>query len=193
MPPVGRQCGNAAGLDTKWDTGDLRVTSTFWDAARGRLYAATAISGNVGGGAAEAVIRWWEIDPRRRSPTRTSPGRRRSGRPDAYDAWPSIATDGDGNVWVTYARAGTTECLAAYASVVHPGVTGSSPILLHAGDGRYEVRAGGSERWGTSTAISRDPSDPTQMATYGAFPLDDGIGGSETDLWQQVVATVTDA
>jgi len=31
------------------------------------------------------------------------------------------------------------------------------------------------------------------MATYGAYPLDDAVGGSETDLWQQLIATVTDA
>ena len=27
---------------------------------------------------------------------------------------------------------------------------------------------------------------PTQMATYGAYPFDDGVGGTQTDLWQQV-------
>jgi hypothetical protein len=192
MPPWGRQCGNAKGLDTKWDTGDLRVTSTFWDPVRGRLYAATATAGNVGGGAVASVIRWWEIDPA--SPLGNSTVTRRANiGADGRDlAWPSIATDGDGNIWVTYARAGSSECLAAYASVVRPGVPGSSPVLLQAGDGRYEVRTGTFERWGDYTAIGRDPSDPTQMATYGAYPLDDGVGGSETDTWQQVIATVTD-
>jgi sugar (pentulose or hexulose) kinase len=29
------------------------------------------------------------------------------------------------------------------------------------------------------------------MATYGAYPIDDG-GGSQTQVWQQVIATVTD-
>ena len=193
IPPWGRQCGNAAGLDTKWDTGDLRVTSTFWDPARGRLYAATAIAGNVGGGAVESVIRWWEIDPA--SPLANSTVTRKAniGAADRDAAWPSIATDGDGNIWVNYARAGAAECLAAYASVVHPGVAGSSPVLLHDGDGRFEFRPGKFERWGDYTAISRDPSDPTQMATYGAYPLDDGVGGPETDTWQQVIATVTDS
>ena len=192
IPPWGRQCGNAAGLDTKWDTGDLRVTSTFWDPARGRLYTATAIAGNVGGGALESVVRWWEIDPA--SPLGDSTVTRKAniGAVDRDVAWPSIATDGDGNVWVTYARAGAAECLAAYASVVHPAVTASTPILLHDGDGRFEFRPARSERWGDYTGISRDPSDATQMATYGAYPLDDG-GGSETDTWQQVIATLTDA
>ena len=193
IPPFGRQCDDAAGLDTKWDTGDLRVTSTFWDPARGRLYAATAVAGNVGGGATESVIRWWEIDPG--SPLGASKVTRRGnvGAAGRFDAWPSIATDGDGNVWVAYARAGGAECLSAYASVVPPGTTASTPILLQAGNGRFEARAGKFERWGDYTAITRDPTDPTRMATYGAYPLDDGVGGSETDLWQQVVATVTDA
>ena len=33
---------------------------------------------------------------------------------------------------------------------------------------------------------------PTQMATYGAYPFDDGVGGTQTDLWQQVIASVED-
>ena len=28
-PPFGRQCGNTSGLQTKWDTGDLRLTSSY--------------------------------------------------------------------------------------------------------------------------------------------------------------------
>ena len=30
------------------------------------------------------------------------------------------------------------------------------------------------------------------MATYGAYPFDDGVGGTQTDLWQQVIASVGD-
>jgi hypothetical protein len=100
-PPWGRQCGNTAGLNTKWDTGDLRLTSSFWDGSLGRLYTTAAIQGNIGGGAVESVIRWWEVDPA--SPPRNSHVTRkgRVGAAGRDAAWPSIATDGDGKVWVT--------------------------------------------------------------------------------------------
>ena len=175
-----------SGLDTKWDTGDLRVTSAFWDAARD---AVRRDPGNVGGGAAEAVVRWWEVDPRRRSPTLTSPGRRRSGA-GRYDV-PSIATDGDGNA-LGDLRAGRHHRVPRGLRLRGPpGRHGLAPILLH-GDGRYEVGRAG-RALGHLHGDLAGPVGPDQMATYGAFPLDDGIGGSETDLWQQVVATVTDA
>ena len=72
-------------------------------------------------------------------------------------AWPSIATDGDGKLWVNYARAGGNQCLAAYAGVVQPGATGAASVLIHGGDGRFEYDSG-LERWGDYTAISRDPA-----------------------------------
>ena len=103
---------------------------------------------------------------------------------------PSIATDGDGKVWVNYARAGAAECLSAYAAVIQPGAIGSASVLIQGGFGRYEYTPG-LERWGDFTAISRDPVDQTAMATYGAYPIDDG-GGSQTKVWQQVIATLTD-
>ena len=57
-PRFGRQCpGDSPGLNDNWDTGDLRLTSAFWDGDLGRLYTAIARAGNVGGGAAESVIR----------------------------------------------------------------------------------------------------------------------------------------
>jgi hypothetical protein len=105
-------------------------------------------------------------------------------------AWPSIATDGDGKVWVNHAQAGVAECLSAYAGVIQPGVTGAASVLIQAGFGRYEYGPG-LERWGDFTAISRDPVDQTAMATYGAYPIDDG-GGTQTEVWQQVIATLTD-
>ena len=189
-PPFGRQCGNASGLNTKWDTGDLRLTSSFWDGAAGRLYTTTAIDGNVGGGPHESVIRWWEVDP---ASTLSDSRVLRKGRVGAagHDAaWSSIATDGDGKVWVNYARAGAGECIAAYAGVIQPGATASASVLIQAGSGRYEY-APGLERWGDFTAISRDPVDQTAMATYGAYPTDDG-GGTQTEVWQQVIATLRD-
>lgn len=191
-PRWGRQCGNTSDLNSKWDTGDLRLTSAFWDAGRGRLYTATARDGNIGGGATESVIRWWEVHP---TATLANSDVTRTGIIGAVArdlAWPSIATDGAGRIWVNYARAGSGECLAAYASVIQPGATGAAPVLIKPGFGRYEYGPG-VERWGDYTAIVRDPVTPTEMATYGAYPTDDGVGGTQTRLWQQVIASVADA
>jgi hypothetical protein len=192
FPRWGRQCpGNPSGLNDNWDTGDLRLTSSFWDGDLGRLYTTTARDGNIGGGAAESVIRWWEVDP---ASTLGNSDVARSGTIGAVGrdlAWPSIATDGDGKLWVNYARAGVAQCLAAYASVIQPGATSAAAIQIQPGFGRYEASSG-VERWGDYTAIARDPVTPTQMATYGAYPFDDGVGGSPTDLWQQVIASVED-
>ncbi|HWL91558.1 MAG TPA: hypothetical protein VNP90_09375, partial [Actinomycetota bacterium] len=190
-PRWGRQCpGNPSGLNDNWDTGDLRLTTAFWDGALGRLYTATARNGNFGGGATESVIRWWEVDPRSRlvdsDVTRTG----LVGAPGRDLAWPSIATDGDGKVWVNYARAGSAECLAAYAGVIQPGASVTASVLIQPGFARYEYGSG-VERWGDYTAISRDPVDPSAMATYGAYPTDDG-GPAPTEIWQQVIAVLTD-
>jgi hypothetical protein len=191
LPPWGRQCGNAPGLNSKWDTGDLRLTSSYWDAARGRLYTTTAIRGNIGGGAPESVVRWWEVDPVSRLTSSRVTRRGVVGAAGRDVAWPSIATDGNGKLWVNYARAGAAQCLAAYAGVIQPGAQTSSSVLIKAGDVRYEF-APGTERWGDYTAISRDPTDPATMAAYGAYPIDDGVGGTATRLWQQVIATLKD-
>jgi hypothetical protein len=196
LPPWGRQCpGNSPGLNDNWDTGDLRLNSSFWDGDLGRLYTTTAIRGNVGGGAPESVIRWWEVDPASRLASSRVTRKGLVGAAGRDAAWPSIATDGDGKLWVNYTRAGAGECLAAYAGVIQPGATGSASVLIQSGDGRYEFsppsQNGGTERWGDYTAISRDPANPSTMAAYGAYPIDDGVGGAATRLWQQVIATLT--
>lgn len=191
-PRFGRQCpGDAPGLNDNWDTGDLRLTSAFWDGDLGRLYTTTARDGNVGGGESESVIRWWEVNPagklKASDVTRTG----RIGAVGRDLAWPSITTDGDGKLWINYARAGTAECLAAYASVVQPGERAAASILIKPGFGRYEFSPGEVERWGDYTAVARDPVTPTRVATYGAYPFDDG-GGAATELWRQVIASVED-
>jgi hypothetical protein len=196
LPPWGRQCpGNSPGLNDNWDTGDLRLNSSFWDGDLGRLYTTTAIRGNVGGGAPESVVRWWEVDPASRLASSRVTRKGLVGTAGRDAAWPSIATDGDGKLWVNYTRAGAGECLAAYAGVIQPGATGSASVLIQSGDGRYEFsppsQNGGTERWGDYTAISRDPANPSTMAAYGAYPIDDGVGGAATRLWQQVIATLT--
>ena len=58
LPPYGYQCGSTTSANTWWDTGDLRVTSAFYEADANRLYAATSVAGNAGGGPQESVIRW---------------------------------------------------------------------------------------------------------------------------------------
>ena len=84
--------------------------------------------GNVGGGAQESVVRWWGggpgVDPRELDGA--SKGTVGAAGRDA--AWPSVATDSAGRLWVNYARAGIAECLSAVASVMQPGTTGHAPI-----------------------------------------------------------------
>jgi hypothetical protein len=190
LPPWGRQCGNTPRLQSKWDTGDVRLTSAFWDAARGGLYTATSIAGNLAGGAQESVVRWWEIDP---APTLANSTISRKGIVGAagrHAAWPSVATDSSGKLWVNYARAGVSECLSAVASVIQPGTNGHAAVSIRTGFGRYEFGPG-PDRWGDYTAVTRDPLNGTQMAAYGAVPIDDG-GATQTAVWQQVIATLTD-
>ncbi|HET9672059.1 MAG TPA: hypothetical protein VFQ40_04345 [Actinomycetota bacterium] len=191
IAPFGFQCGSTQNSNTWWDTGDLRLTSAFWDADLGRLYTAMALRGNKGGGDIESVVKWWEVDPAStlsnsdvlRTGTVGAPGR------DA--GWPSVATDADGNLWVNYARAGLTECLSAYAALVTPGTRAAASVRYREGELRYE-RLSGPERWGDYTALTRDPVDPTIMAAYGAYAIDDGVGMS-TDRWRHTIATLEDA
>lgn len=196
FPPAGLQCGGTlSNPNTWWDTGDLRLTGAFWDGGLGRLYTATSIRGNRGGGPIESIVKWWEVDP---AATLENSDVTRSGTVGAAGrdaAWPSVATDGDGNLWLNYARAGLggpDECLSAYAAVVHPGQRAATQVAFRVGDMRYEFSAGDAERWGDYTAIARDPLTATTVAAYGAYPLDDGAG-STTDIWQQVIATLSDA
>jgi hypothetical protein len=172
----------------------VRLTTGFWDNDLGRMYTATAIAGNVGGGAVESVIRWWEIDPAPTLGNSTIDRRGTVGGVGRHAAWPSVATDGDGKLWLNYARAGIAgaeECLSAYAAVVQVGATAASAVSFQTGEARYEFSPG-IERWGDYTAISRDPLDSRTMAAYGAYPLDQG-GGASTHIWQQVIATLKDA
>jgi hypothetical protein len=192
FPPFGRQCGGSlTSSNTWWDTGDLRLTAALWDGDLGRLYTATAIRGNKGGGPAESLLRWWEIDPATTLSNSTVTRTGSVGVADRDAAWPSVATDSDGNLWLNYARAGLGECLSAHAAVVHPGERAAASAVYRTGDMRYEFSAGSVERWGDFTAITRDPLTTTTVAVYGAYPLDDGAG-STTTIWQQVIATLHD-
>jgi hypothetical protein len=136
------------------------------------------------------VIRWWEVNPAGKLKDSDVSRTGTIGVVGRDLAWPSITTDGDGKLWINYARAGTAECLAAYASVVQPGEQAAASILIKPGFGRYEFSSG-VERWGDYTAVSRDPVTPTRVATYGAYPFDDG-GGAATRLWRQVIASLED-
>jgi hypothetical protein len=188
LPPFGYQCGSTT-RNTWWDTGDLRLTTAFFDSDLGRLYTATSALGNVGGGISESVLKWWEIDPAAAVGDSSVTRKATHGAADRDLGWPSVATDGNGKLWLNYARAGIDECLSAYAAVVQPGETSASALRYQLGDARYERRSG-TERWGDYTAIARDPQAPAVMAVYGAYPLDDGAGA--TDVGQQVIATVED-
>jgi hypothetical protein len=155
------------------------------------LASGIAVAGNVGGGAKESVIRWWEIDPNSTLANSDVTRKATIGAAGRDVAWPSVATDADRKLWVSYARAGATECLSAYASVIQPAATGAASVLIKTGDGRYEYKPG-LERWGDYSAIARDPVDPAVVAAYGAYPIDNGTGGTPTNRWRQVIATLSD-
>ena len=190
IPPWGRQCGADPGSSNAWwDTGDLRLTSAFYDADVGRLYSAHAVKASFAGGSAGSAVRWYEVAP---SPTLSSSSVSRKGLiggTDLFAAWPSVATDGGDTLFVDYSEAAHSgrECLSIVAATVPPGSNVPSSASIHSGDARYEY-ASGPERWGDYSAISRDPTDPTQMALFNAYASSDGA--PPTPLFQAYEALV---
>ena len=189
LPPYGYQCGSTNKANTWWDTGDLRLTSAFYDATTNRLYAATAVAGNAGGGPQESVIRWYEAEPKNRL------GRSqvlREGTVSAKNrdaAWPAVATNDAGTLFLGYARGGANECLGIWAATVPGGAgTVAQTSLIAAGGARYEFGPG-VERWGDYSAANRDPVTGADVAIFGAFA--DGPS-STTDVFRAHVALLAD-
>jgi hypothetical protein len=178
-----------------WDTGDLRLTSAFFDADRGRLYTAHTVRSDIapGDGYLEAVVRWYEVDP---SPFKKSKATRRGiiGAPGLDAGWPAVATDAAGNLFVTYSRAGAPfpgEYLSSVAATIPPGGTSPDTVqVLAPGESLYAASFGRFQRWGDFNGINRDPVDPLDIWMVNQYAKSDGTPPS-TNLWQQVVHRVS--
>lgn len=192
-PPPGTQGdGSLTDPDTWWDAGDERLTSAFYDADRGELFAAHAVRKNitpdpVTGGYPEAVIRWYEVDPAKRLDRSRLDRKGLIGKAEADVGWPSMATDDQGRLFVTYSRASAPrgEYLSAWVAEVARGSFAASQRILEPGLARYDT-SNGIERWGDYTAINRDPLDGSVLATFNQYAAD-------VARWQQVVNLVTHA
>lgn len=191
LPPPGTQGGGGvANADFFWDAGDERLVNVFYDGDRDELYTAHAVLKNfkpdvVTGGYPEAGVRWYEINPASKLGNSTIVRKGLIGAPEVDVGWPTVATDGDGTLFVTYNRASAPlgEFLSAWVAEIPPGSKSASQLLLQSGFARYDAAAG-IERWGDYTGISRDPLNPDFVATFNQYALD-GVS------WQQVVHVVT--
>jgi hypothetical protein len=186
--------GSLDAANTWWDPGDLRLINAFADLDRGRVYGAHVIERDLGpdtqtGGYVEAAIRWYEI----RVAARLSASRLTRfgtiGEAETDAGWPTLGTDADGNLFVTYNRASavTGEFLSAWVAEVVPGARNESTALLRAGTARMEA-VPGPERWGDYNGLSRDPVSGDLVAVVNQIAVADA--GGATDDWQQVVYVV---
>jgi hypothetical protein len=189
LPPYGFQCDSTNKANTWWDTGDLRLTSAFYDADTNRLYAATAVAGNAGGGPQESVIRWYEAAPKNRFGRSQVLREGTVGAANHDAAWPALATNDVGTLFIGYARGGPVECLGIWAATVAGGGTAAQTSLVAAGGARYEFGPG-VERWGDFSAANRDPIVGADVAIFGAFA--DDQGSSTTDAFRAHVALLAD-
>ncbi|MEP6757754.1 MAG: hypothetical protein ABJB55_01005 [Actinomycetota bacterium] len=190
LPPYGYQCGSTASANTWWDTGDVRLTSAFYDASTNRLYTATSVAGNAGAGPPESVIRWYETAPRGRLAHSRVLREGTVGAANHDAAWPAVATNDAGTLFIAYARAGSSECLGIWAATVPAGTgTASQAALIAPGGARYEFGPG-VERWGDFSAANRDPVTAADVAIFGAFADDQGL--ATTDAFREHVALLAD-
>jgi hypothetical protein len=198
ISPYGTQRGGTLrNADTWWDPGDLRLINAYYDSATGNLYTAHVIAKDIKpdvntGGYGEAAIRWYEIVPGS-APSEAEVQRIGIvGTPETDAGWPTIATDGAGNVFIAYNRAsavrGTREYLSAWAAEIPVGTKEAELLLLWSGEARMEA-VPGPERWGDFNGINRDPVDPAVMAMVNQFAESDG--GGATQDWQQTVHLVS--
>ena len=200
VAPLGTQKGgddDCGDITTCWDTGDLRLINAFYDADRGFLYGAHAVSNPETPDAyLESVVRWYELDV---TPWRQATVSRKGlvARDNRDAGWPVVVTDGPGNILITYSRAGapgTGEYLSAYGASVGPASNSPEVTLLRAGEATYiETRGFSPQRWGDYNGINRDPIDPTDVWMVNQIAADDGDEQAlETDLWLQVVNRVSE-
>ena len=192
IAPVGTQGGG--GLDDPnffWDTGDTRLINAFYDADRNELFGAHAVfrdlrPDSLTGAYAEAAVRWYEVDPAAGLKNSVIARKGIIGAPEVDVGWPSVATDGDGTLFVTYSRASDPrgEFLSAWVATVPSDSTTATQLLLRAGVSSYNVSAG-PERWGDYTALNRDPLSAESVATFNQY-------ASSPSTWQQFISLVTD-
>ncbi len=191
-PPPGTQGGGGVNNpDLFWDAGDTRLVNAFYDADRNELFAAHTVFKNftpdvLTGGYAEAAVQWYEVDPAAKLLNSTLARRGVIGSTEVDLGWPTVATDADGTLFVTYNRASDPhgEFLSAWVATIPPGSTADTQFLLHAGSATYDLSIG-KERWGDFTAINRDPQSPGQVATFNQY-------ASSPTTWQQFISVVTD-
>jgi hypothetical protein len=199
---VGRVAGNVVGTqaggsltdpDTAWDTGDQRLTNAWYDADRNALYAAHNVAKDlvpdtVTGGYLESVVRWYEIRPTGRI------GRSRITREGIVGAaetdagWPAVATDADGDLFITFSRGSEPlgEYISAWAAEIVPGSTDATLTELAPGTAVHDAIPNSIERWGDFNAIGRDPLDASRIAMVNQIAV-------PNDQWQQTVNVVTNA
>ncbi|MBI3648570.1 MAG: hypothetical protein HY240_07475 [Actinobacteria bacterium] len=204
IPPYGRQCGTTS-IDTRWDTGDMRLINAYFDADTGFLYTAHAVS-HVWAPAVnrQSAARWYEIRVVGNLYNSAIPRNGYVGG-DGYDvAWPSVATNSAGVLFVNFTEGSSTlaapggvastECLSLLATTVLPGQEADTgPVLVKEGEARYDFGTG-VERWGDYSAINRDPLDGTQMVAFGAYAFNAGTidATATTYLWNEWVASLSD-
>jgi hypothetical protein len=105
-------------------------------------------------------------------------------------AWPALATNDAGTLFIGYARAGAGECLGIWAATVPAGAgTASDAAQVAVGGARYEFGPG-VERWGDFSAANRDPITPADVAIFGAIARDQGT--ATTDAFRAHVALLAD-
>jgi hypothetical protein len=198
VAPLGTQkdgSPSCAPIEHCWDTGDLRLVTAFFDADRGRLFTGHAVRADIapGDGYLESVVNWYELDP---SPINRAKVTRRGTLGDSgRDAgWPAIATDGFGNLVITYSRAGAPlpgEYLSAVAATIPPGAVAPDAVtVLTPGEAPFIAAIGRPQRWGDFAAANRDPVVPADVWLVAQYAKADA-DGPPTPLWQQVVHRVS--
>jgi hypothetical protein len=193
-PPLGTQGGGSlTDGDTWWETGaNLRLVNAFYDSDLNGLYAAHVVARNLGpdtvtGDYIESVVRWYEVLPAGRLADSALNRKGVIGQAETDAGWPVVATDGSGNLFVTYSRGSEPlgEFISAWAAEIVPGSTTAVSTLLVPGVELHDSISG-FERWGDYLGINRDPADPSRIAMVNQIATT-GSTGSE---WQQTVNVV---
>lgn len=183
--------GSLTDPDTWWDAGDGRLINAFYDSDSNQLFAAHSVfkdflPDTITGAYPETAVRWYEVNPAGKLKNSVLARKGTFGAPEVDTGWPSVATDGSGNLFVTYNRASavTGEFLSAWVAEIPPGSTTATQLLLVPGLATYDAIPG-VERWGDYTGIGRDPADPSFVATFNQFAE---VASPAT--WRQVVNVV---